>query len=216
MKKRIAGNRKAVLLALFLAAAGCFHGCGAGGEEIVLAEAETQEAAETVPSAEETAQSAGTFETTGAAAQETLCVHVCGEVAQPGVYRLPEGSRVYEAVELAGGFTEQAEQDFVNLAEPLSDGMKIEIPDREQAGELAASGRTAVSDGASGTASAKVNINRADRETLMTLNGIGEARAEAILRYRQEHGNFGSIEDIMLVPGIKDAAFRKIRDSITV
>lgn len=164
-------------------------------------------------------------------------VHVCGEVVQPGVYELLEGQRVYEAVGLAGGFTEQAASGWLNLAEPVRDGMKVEVPSRSQAEKLAerlgiglgADGSTGLGSTGlegSGTApgaaagadvlSAKVNINTATKEELMTLRGIGEARAEDIIRYRESYGGFQKIEDIMKVSGIKDAAFQKIKEDITV
>ncbi|WP_027642770.1 helix-hairpin-helix domain-containing protein [Enterocloster clostridioformis] len=159
-------------------------------------------------------------------------IHVCGLVCTPGVYGLPAGSRVYEAIEAAGGFSEAAVPDYLNLAQVLEDGMKIQVPDREQAEEWKArgltqsgisaggvsggvqtSGRTGTGDGGS---KARVNLNTASREELMTLRGIGESRAEDIIHYREEFGGFKSIEDIMNVSGIKDAAFEKIKDSITV
>lgn len=159
-------------------------------------------------------------------------IHVCGLVCTPGVYGFPAGSRVYEAIEAAGGFSEAAVPDYLNLAQVLEDGMKIQVPDREQAEEWKArgltqsgisaggvsggvqtSGRTGTGDGGS---KARVNLNTASREELMTLRGIGESRAEDIIHYREEFGGFKSIEDIMNVSGIKDAAFEKIKDSITV
>ena len=159
-------------------------------------------------------------------------IHVCGLVSTPGVYGLPAGSRVYEAIEAAGGFSEAAVPDYLNLAQVLEDGMKIQVPDREQAEEWKArgltqsgismgggtagvqtSGRTGSGEGGS---KARVNLNTASREELMTLRGIGASRADDIIHYRQEFGGFKSIEDIMNVSGIKDAAFEKIKDSITV
>lgn len=159
-------------------------------------------------------------------------IHVCGLVSTPGVYGLPAGSRVYEAIEAAGGFSEAAVPDYLNLAQVLEDGMKIQVPDREQAEEWKArgltqsgismgggtagvqtSGRTGNGEGGS---KARVNLNTASREELMTLRGIGASRADDIIHYRQEFGGFKSIEDIMNVSGIKDAAFEKIKDSITV
>lgn len=159
-------------------------------------------------------------------------IHVCGLVSTPGVYGLPAGSRVYEAIEAAGGFSEAAVPDYLNLAQVLEDGMKIQVPDRDQAEEWKArgltqsgismgggtagvqtSGRTGSGEGGS---KARVNLNTASREELMTLRGIGESRADDIIHYRQEFGGFKSIEDIMNVSGIKDAAFEKIKDSITV
>ena len=159
-------------------------------------------------------------------------IHVCGLVGTPGVYGLPAGSRVYEAIEAAGGFSEAAVPDYLNLAQVLEDGMKIQVPDREQAEEWKArgltqsgismgggtagvqtSGRTGSGEGGS---KARVNLNTATREELMTLRGIGASRADDIIHYRQEFGGFKSIEDIMNVSGIKNAAFEKIKDSITV
>ena len=159
-------------------------------------------------------------------------IHVCGLVGTPGVYGLPAGSRVYEAIEAAGGFSEAAVPDYLNLAQVLEDGMKIQVPDREQAEEWKARGLTqsgisagAVSAGVQtpggtgtgeGGAKAMVNLNTASKEELMTLRGIGESRAEDIIHYREAFGGFRSIEDIMNVSGIKNAAFEKIKDSITV
>lgn len=153
-------------------------------------------------------------------------VYVCGEVISPGVYELSEGERIYQAIGLAGGFTEQAAEASINLAEPVWDGMKLEVPSREQVSEsqwmppeAAAGGRDPggeMSGGQGLSGGSKVNLNTATKEELMTLTGIGEAKAAEILRYRQERGGFQSIEDIMNISGIKEASFQKIKDDITV
>lgn len=155
-------------------------------------------------------------------------VHVCGCVRTPGLYSLPEGSRVWNAIEAAGGFSETAAADWLNLAQPIEDGMKIEVPDLEKAKQREEQGLTAEltgtgSKGALGAgrerdpvSTAKVNLNTASLEELMTLKGIGRSRAEDIIHYREAFGRFQSIEDIMNVSGIKNAAFEKIKDSITV
>lgn len=149
-------------------------------------------------------------------------VYVCGAVASPGVYVLPEGSRVYEAVEMAGGLLESADPKALNQARPLADGEQITVLTVEevQNGETAeqgAGGSVSVGDGTSaGSGDGKVNINTADEDELMTLSGIGESRAKAIIAYREENGKFESIEDIMKIDGIKEKMFEKIRDSITV
>lgn len=135
-------------------------------------------------------------------------VYVCGAVRQPGVYPLAEGSRIWEAVEAAGGLTEEASDTAVNLAQLLKDGEQIWIPTREE--QTAGTGLYASSE------DGRVNLNTASKERLMTLSGIGEARAEAILAYREEFGAFETIEDIMKVSGIKESAFQKIKDDITV
>ena len=137
-----------------------------------------------------------------------ICVHICGEVNNPGVYELAEGSRIFEAVEAAGGFTEEAAQASLNLAQVISDEEQIVILTQDEAEEKARLERE--------QAAGIVNLNTASKEQLMTLTGIGESRAEDILRYRQESGGFQAIEEIMNVPGIKESAYLKIKDSITV
>lgn len=141
-----------------------------------------------------------------------LLVYVCGEVQNPGVYELPAGSRVCDAVEAAGGFTEKASRDYWNLAELLTDGQMISFPDEEKAAEREKyAGQTAVHE-----EDGRVNINTADVQQLQQLPGIGQTRAEAIIAYRDRHGAFESVEDIMKVSGIKNALFEKMRDDITV
>ena len=150
---------------------------------------------------------------------ETLYVHVCGAVNAPGVYELRTDARIYEALEAAGGMTEDAAADWINQAEALSDGERIYVPTQEEAEESAqsVSGQWADPNGnAGGSVSDKININTATKEELMTLSGIGASKAESILKYRQEHGNFQSIEDLKKIEGIKDGVFNKIKDDITV
>lgn len=156
----------------------------------------------------------------GDAGGAVLCyVYICGEVVNPGVYPMPEGGRVFQAVELAGGFTDAAAAEYLNMADVVQDGMKLVVP---AASELAKDKKYGESAGvqtgrADGSVSrAKVNINTAGKEELKTLTGIGEAKAEDIIRYRTEKGPFQRIEDVMKISGIKDAAFQKIRNDITV
>ena len=145
-------------------------------------------------------------------------VYICGEVIKPGVYELSGDSRIYEAVDAAGGFTENAAREYVNLASKVSDGMQITIYNREEAASLPADsapvGENAGKSGTSG--SGLVNLNTATKEELMTLKGIGESKAEDIIRYREKSGGFKKIEDIMKISGIKENGFQKIKDSITV
>lgn len=136
-------------------------------------------------------------------AAEQIFVYVCGAVNQEGVYELPSGSRVYEAIERAGGFREDADKSNVNQAEVLEDEARIYVP---VIGEEVQEG--ANQDG-------KININKASKEELMTLPGVGASRAESIIQYREEHGDFRQIEDIMQVSGIKEGLFEKIKDRIT-
>ena len=135
-------------------------------------------------------------------------MYVCGAVAEPGVYELPEGSRVYEAVALAGGMISGASGTAVNQAELLTDGQMIEIPTEEQQREKAAV-EEARSDGL-------VNINTADLEELKTLPGIGDAKARSIIAYREQNGAFGALEDIKHVDGIGDGVFAKLEGCIKV
>lgn len=139
---------------------------------------------------------------------EKICVYVCGEVKSPGVYELEAGARVSEAVEAAGGMTEEAAESRLNLAEHMTDGQKIEVPSKEQEEQL--------KEEAFGQESGLVNLNTASAEQLTTLKGIGESKAEDILNYREEHGGFRAIEELMQIPGIKERVFEKIKDQITV
>lgn len=149
-------------------------------------------------------------------------VHICGAVKTPGVYELEEGSRVMDAVEAGGGFLPEADQDSCNLAEPVTDGCQIYIMTEEEALEAGKTGKTAgirqsgQGDGKAGTEAGLVNLNTADKTALMTLPGIGESRADDILAWRSQNGGFERIEDIMKVSGIKEGAFEKIKDKITV
>jgi len=196
---------------------------------------------ESIFSAQETS-SAGTKEETAAEKSVTaavIYVHVCGQVTTPGVYSLTEGSRVWDAVEAAGGFLPEADAQAVNLAMMVADGSKVTIPDGAEADESGFrwyetdDGRALTIGGAAvggsydsgqkedtvgdiGVTDGRVDINRADVTALMTIPGIGQTRAEAIVAYRETRGPFGSIEEIMGVTGIKDGLFAKIKEYITV
>ena len=145
---------------------------------------------------------------------EYVVVHICGAVASPGVYQIEIGSRIYEAIKLAGGFTQEASTEYWNLAQAVEDEMQIFIPTREEAADAFVQQESLVEGVRAGEK--YVNINLADKAVLCTLPGIGEARAESIILYRETKGAFQTIEDIMLVDGIKEKAFEKIKDKITV
>ena len=167
-----------------------------------------------------------------------IYVDVEGAVCRPGVYSLPEEARIFQAVEAAGGFTADAVPQVLNQASPLSDGMQIYVPtsrelEAEQetsSGNSAAAGPPSFAQAGSGvfgeqtgstgleaqTETGLVNINTADSAVLETLNGIGPARARAIIDYRETVSAFGCIEDIKKVSGIGDGIFSRIRDHITV
>lgn len=153
---------------------------------------------------------------------QDIFVDICGAVAKPGVYRMPPDSRVYEAVEAAGGLLPEAAGNRVNQAQPLSDGQQIYVPTKEEAekaGAVPAEGafpETEAGENSPVSENGKVNLNTADAAALQTLSGIGESKAQAILAYREEHGGFSSIEELMDVPGIKENTFLKIKEKIAV
>ncbi|NPV85149.1 MAG: hypothetical protein HPY45_03955 [Anaerolineae bacterium] len=142
-----------------------------------------------------------------------VLVHVAGEVNQPGVYSLPPESRVLSAVEAAGGFTSDADRNSVNLAARLSDGSMIFIQNTNQpATRQPQQAKTS----AQALQNSQININTASQYELESLPGIGASKALAIIRYRQDHGGFKSIEEIKNVPGIGQSMFDLIKDRITV
>ena len=172
---------------------------------------------------------------------QTIYVHVCGAVEDPDVYELPAGSRVYEAVQAAGGFSEDADCSYVNQAQKLSDGVKLVIPTLEQTQAIASDGgdgngvgivdmQDSAKDqglasspaggdtgmGQNDASDGRININTASEAELCNIPGIGAVRAAAIVAYRQEKGGFASVEDIMNVSGIKEGTYEKIKDSIKV
>ena len=139
-----------------------------------------------------------------------IYVHICGAVINPGVYQVPVGTRVYQALELAGGSSDDAYLSGINLADKLADGQKVYIPAEGENAE----GILSIDSG--GVQSVMININTASEAELMTLPGIGQSRAKDIINYRVKNGLFESIDDIMKVSGIKEAAFEKIKDLIKV
>ena len=185
--------------------------------------------------AEPSAGSTDRTELSDASSEEakTLVVHICGAVSAPGVYELPAGSRIIDAVEAGGGFLPEAEEACCNLAEEIVDGCQIYIMTKSEScadgqtekkagiqtspdGDMQTTDRNVRSNSAPALENGLVNLNTADIAALMTLPGIGESRAKAIISYREQHGAFAKIEDIMKISGIKQAAFSKIKDKITV
>lgn len=157
------------------------------------------------------------------AQQAGVCfIHICGAVVCPGVYQVPEGSRLFEAISQAGGLSEDACDYMVNQAQIVTDGMQIYIPTVQEA-ETAGSAYPAAGSGAAEWVTGReqaqdgsVNLNSATKELLMTLPGIGESRAEAIIAYRQEHGGFSNVEELMNVSGIKQGVYDRLKERIRV
>ena len=185
--------------------------------------------------AEPSAGSTDRTELSDASSEEakTLVVHICGAVSAPGVYELPAGSRIIDAVEAGGGFLPEADEACCNLAEEIVDGCQIYIMTKSEScadgqtekkagiqtspdSDMQTTDRNVRSNSTTALDNGLVNLNTADVAALMTLPGIGESRAKAIISYREQHGAFAQIEDIMKISGIKQAAFSKIKDKITV
>lgn len=185
--------------------------------------------------AEPSAGSTDRTELSDASSEETktLVVHICGAVSAPGVYELPAGSRIIDAVEAGGGFLPETDEACCNLAEEIVDGCQIYIMTKTEScadgqtekkagiqtspdSDMQTTDRNVRSNSATALENGLVNLNTADVAALMTLPGIGESRAKAIISYREQHGAFAQIEDIMKISGIKQAAFSKIKDKITV
>ena len=145
----------------------------------------------------------------------TIFVDIGGAVKNPMLAELPDGSRVDDAIQAAGGLTQEADMSSINRAEFLLDGQKIYIPSLalDEEGNVV---EGAVNGSAVAGASDKVNINTADSTQLQTLSGVGPATAQKIIDYRQSNGSFTSIEDIKNVSGIGDKTFEKLKDHITV
>lgn len=172
----------------------------------------------------------------GSDAEMLIYVQVSGAVVRPGVYALPAGARIFQAIELAGGLTGEAESSSLNQAGFLADGQMVYVMDKEEAAAWAAGASAGdgsgavpgmpggdVSEGQSGRARSdggaedgKVNLNTATESDLMALPGIGAAKAKSILAWREENGGFSQIEDLMKIQGIKEGVFSKIKDSVKV
>lgn len=149
----------------------------------------------------------------------TIKVHITGEINSPGLYELDEGSRINDLILLAGGQTENANLDRVNLAYELSDGEKIYIPSifeevstyiYNDAGENVSKTTESINN------SGKININKATSEELQKVSGIGPSLAEKIISYRNSNGKFNSIEDLKNISGIGDKKFETIKEHLIV
>jgi len=167
--------------------------------------------------------SGGSKETTKETSPQTtkapakIYVYVTGAVQNPGVYVLNENARVFEAIEMAGGLSEDADFNQLNQAAILSDGYHLYVPRIGETNASYAGGKTGENTGNDGSTSGKkVNINTATAEELQTLSGIGESKALAIIAYRKENGSFSCIEDLLNVSGIGEGIFAKIKDCIEV
>lgn len=145
-----------------------------------------------------------------------IYVDVGGEVNYPGLYSLPEGSRVNDAIIIAGGATEKADLSEVNLAYILSDALKITIPKKEvEIKKKKAIVSKSINISSNNSELGKININTASKEQLKTLYGIGDSTAEKIIKYREENGTFSDAEELKKVSGIGESKYDKIANNIT-
>ena len=221
-----------------ISVATAFCGCEDAGEELVAVDDVPVQALS--GTADEPGEDAGQAPsddgTRGPAGQ--IKVYVCGAVNSPDVYTLEAGMRVIDAVNAAGGFNKDAGRDYLNLAASLADGQKVYIPTVAEIEaaleegiftskvnitsfspgvERGSNGTDGVNTESSGTSNdGMVNINTASPAVLMTLPGIGQSKADKIIAYREANGGFSCIEDIMLVGGIKEGLFNKVKDKICV
>jgi competence protein ComEA len=139
-----------------------------------------------------------------------MVVHVTGAVRKPGVYRIPDGGRVIQAIKVAGGPTGAADLAAINLAAPLQDGQQVLVPARPVAG-AAGQGRTAPT-----AVGGPVSLSSATAEQLDALDGIGPTLAARIVAWRDQHGGFASIDQLMDVPGIGQTRLDAIRSKLTL
>lgn len=156
-----------------------------------------------------------------------IYVHICGAVQKPGVYPIQNGARISDLIKLAGGLRNDAAGDYMNQAKKVSDGQRIYVPTIDEMADLSInqiidgeqssdSDKSQDSSQQTETNSDRININTADVQALMTIPGIGQAKATSIIDYRTQNGNFTKPEDIMKISGIKEGLFRKIEPYIIV
>lgn len=145
--------------------------------------------------------------------QRDVYVQVNGEVKNPGVYQVRSDFRVFQVIDTAGGFTELADKEAVNMARPVQDEMVIYVPAQ---GEQLSERIDSVVGSEEAEDTGKVNLNTASKERLMTLPGIGESKASAIITYREEQGGFTDLSQLKEINGIKDSTYEKLADLITI
>ena len=145
--------------------------------------------------------------------QDLITVDVKGAVKSPGIYDLPVGSRVNDAVQKAGGLTEQADSKALNLAQKVSDEALVYVPTK---GEEAASQQAGLGTASSTSKDKKVNLNKASLEELKQVKGLGGKRAQDIIDHREANGKFKSVDELKKVSGIGAKTIEKLKDYVTV
>lgn len=238
----LVGVTALAILVIAAAAAALVGAASSDGLTILAAEEESGDEEELAEGSEESGDSdedeaAGSGDDSGADAEaeeepETVVVYVCGAVVSPGVFELEEGARIQDAILAAGGFSDDAATESLNLASLVEDGEQIDVPTLEELEEAEAAGieltttttgssasdssDSSSDDSSSSSSTGLININTATAEELEELPGIGEVTAANIVADREENGPFSSIEDITRVSGIGDAKYAAIADLICV
>lgn len=162
-------------------------------------------------------ESSSVMETSESSSNQDWYVDVKGAVKRAGMYRITQGMRLMDAIDLAGGFTEEADQNQINFSKLLTDQEIIYVPKIGE--EIPAINQANPNDdgsSSSGSDTAKININTADATELQQLSGIGEKKAADIIKYREENGSFQMVEDLTKVSGIGEKTLENLKDSITI
>ena len=180
---------------------------GSGGEEPIV----TEKTATSADTGQVVTENDGT-----SISEAEIYVDIDGEVKTPGVYKVSEGTRLFQVIEMAGGLTEGASTEMLNRAETVYDGQKITVMSKSGGISDVEKTERQPSGSISGISNGKININIADSVTLQTIPGIGPSKAERIIEYRKSVGRFTKTEEIKNVTGIGDKTFESIRDYITV
>lgn len=226
---------KVVLVTLFVIVAGIFYSCRMNQKEEAILSFDNQEDTG-LPGSVNQSDELGSSELSDLTTDENIdatdvkiatsntdeiYVYICGEVQNPAVYKVAKTARVFEVIAVAGGLTEAAAEEYINQALTVSDGQQIYVPSSDEVEEILLFEADNVSsnetpDNTGEVIKQEVNINTADATELMTLSGIGQAKAQAIIEYRNNNGDFKTIEDIMQIDGIKESVYEKIKDKIRV
>ena len=205
-----------VLYFLFI----CLLAAACGEKENVYFQSETSVAetqrSEAVPETDDTQIS----EENGIQTEKCF-VYICGAVNTPGVYEVTQNARLYEVIEAAGGLTEDAAEESVNQAREIVDGEMVRILTQEEAAkdgleEAGERTETGVDGETAQDSDGRIDLNLATAAELMTLSGIGQTKADSIIRYREKNGSFSSVEEIKQVEGIKEGVYNRIKDHIKV
>lgn len=196
---------KYICIVIFLILCGLFYTMTDNNENIQNLSISGDSAAEITEEAE-----AGTHPKPTQISKKSIYVYVCGAVVNPGVYKAEEDARVYQVIQMAGGILPEGAGNYVNQAATVMDGEQLYVPFQSEV-EMEGMDLNRQEDGESG-----VNINTAGLEELMTLPGIGESKAQAIIQYREEHGDFQNIEELTNISGIKSGVYEKIKELVRI